>query len=577
MKPATVLILLLLSFLILGNGTAAGRTPAIGDFDYAIVHYNRPADDYGDHTTGDFNNFWGLHLWGDGLDSSELTGWETPKPFLAEDDFGRFAWIRRAGSGSGVSFILHKGDVKDGTDADRFFDGDATPEIWINAGDPAIYTSQADAQGFVTIHYQRGDGDYGDPTSPDFNDFWGLHLWGDAVDPSEITAWPSPKPPTGIDGDGAFWEVLIVDSAQPVNFIIHRGDAKDPGPDDTFTPLEMPTAWKQSGDVAIYPTRGAAEQVAIIHYHRNAGDYGDPTSADFNDFWGLQVWDGSLTPSTWLDPVRWDHLDIFGPVFEIELVHGAPSLAYILHRGDTKDPGPDQSLVFDDWGYEVWQLEGADPAMPYVYPIGASADSDGDGVVDLCDSCPGTSIPESTVPSVRPGKNRFALIDGDLIFDTRLPKGKGPVRSYSLTETGGCSCEQIIALQGLDGGQVRFGCSVGTMEDWIALITGVPVMGGSTSGFDRTGKVRTGYVLRGNYPNPFNPRTTIRFDLPEAASVRLVVYDVQGRRVRVLADGPRAAGPHEVLFEASGLPSGWYLARLETPQGNLVRVMQLVK
>ena len=39
-------------------------------------------------------------------------------------------------------------------------------------------------------------------------------------------------------------------------------------------------------------------------------------------------------------------------------VDGAPELAYILHRGDTKDPGPDQFLSFDPWGYEVWQLEG---------------------------------------------------------------------------------------------------------------------------------------------------------------------------------------------------------------------------
>jgi hypothetical protein len=71
--------------------------------------------------------------------------------------------------------------------------------------------------------------------------------------------------------------------------------------------------------------------------------------------------------------VRWVDLDVFGPVFEIDLVDGAPLLAYIIHRGDNKDPGPDQFLVFDEWGYEVWQLEGehpSDPAQPhYVLPI----------------------------------------------------------------------------------------------------------------------------------------------------------------------------------------------------------------
>jgi hypothetical protein len=50
------------------------------------------------------------------------------------------------------------------------------------------------------------------------------------------------------------------------------------------------------------------------------------------------------------------------------LADGADQLAYILHRGDTKDPGPDQFLVFDTYGHEVWQVQGADPENPYVAP-----------------------------------------------------------------------------------------------------------------------------------------------------------------------------------------------------------------
>ena len=346
--------------------------PAFGGFDYAVVHYNRSDGDYGDHTTGDFNDFWGLHLWGDAIDPSEVTEWTSPKPFLGEDEFGRFAWIRRGGADSQVNFIVHRGDSKD-TDPDRSFDADANPEIWINQGDASIYTSQADAQGFATIRYHRDDGDYGDPTSPDYTDFWGLHLWGDAIGAGEATEWTSPKPPDGIDGYGAFWNVPIVDSSQPLNFIIHRGDAKDPGPDESFVPADIPTVWKQSGDAEIYPSRGAAEDTAIIHYHRPDGDYGDPTSTDFNDFWGLHVWEGSVSPTVWQDPVRWNDIDTFGPQFEVPVEDGAPQLAYIVHRGDQKDPGPDQFLSFDPWGYEVWQLSGenpSDPAEPhYVLPI----------------------------------------------------------------------------------------------------------------------------------------------------------------------------------------------------------------
>jgi glycosidase len=333
---------------------------------YAVIHYLRDAGDYGDHTTGDFNDYWGLHLWGD---IEETIEWTNPKPFLGEDEYGRFAWVDLAPNAENVGFIVHRGDVKDGTQDDRFFDPSATPEIWLRQDDPNTYTSQADAQGYVTIRYHRDDGDYGTP-SPDYNTFWGLHLWGDAIDLSEVTGWTSPKPPSGIDDYGAFWNVEIVDSSQPVNFIIHRGDEKDPGPDESFIPVEVPTVWKQSGDIEIYRSRGAAEGFATIHYHRPAGDYGDNSSPDFNDFWGMHVWTGAADPNpSWQEPVRWEELDIFGPVFNVDLVDGASELAYILHRGDEKDPGPDQFLQLGVDGHEVWQLQGADPAMPYVLPV----------------------------------------------------------------------------------------------------------------------------------------------------------------------------------------------------------------
>lgn len=85
------------------------------------------------------------------------------------------------------------------------------------------------------------------------------------------------------------------------------------------------------------------------------------------------------------------------------------------------------------------------------------------------------------------------------------------------------------------------------------------------------------YALMQNYPNPFNPVTTITFELPEQSVVRIAVYDVLGREVRVLADGAYAAGRHEVTFEAGDLVSGVYLYRLETPGHVIARRMVLMK
>jgi hypothetical protein len=89
-------------------------------------------------------------------------------------------------------------------------------------------------------------------------------------------------------------------------------------------------------------------------------------------------------------------------------------------------------------------------------------------------------------------------------------------------------------------------------------------------------------TLRGNYPNPFNPSTTIAFELPRAMDVRLSVYDIRGRLVRSLLDESLAAGANEVLWDGnnnSGGPvaSGMYLYRLETPEGARTGRMTLSK
>ena len=87
-----------------------------------------------------------------------------------------------------------------------------------------------------------------------------------------------------------------------------------------------------------------------------------------------------------------------------------------------------------------------------------------------------------------------------------------------------------------------------------------------------------GFVkLSRNYPNPFNPETTIEYTLPQAESVRLVVYDVLGREVARLVDGVQPAGRHSVRFSGGELSSGTYVYRLETTGERHVQTMILAK
>ncbi|QXD16220.1 T9SS type A sorting domain-containing protein [Rhodocaloribacter litoris] len=90
------------------------------------------------------------------------------------------------------------------------------------------------------------------------------------------------------------------------------------------------------------------------------------------------------------------------------------------------------------------------------------------------------------------------------------------------------------------------------------------------------------FALEPNYPNPFHGTTTIRFMLPEAATVRLAVYDLLGREVTTLFSGELPAGSHTVSWagrDARGalLPSGVYLYRLEAGTFVQTRHMTLLK
>jgi pullulanase-type alpha-1,6-glucosidase len=321
-------------------------------YDHVVVHYQRPGNDY---------DGWGLHLWGDGLDPTEVTEWATPKPFLGEDDWGRFAWIKLNDAKQNVNFIVHQGDAKDPDNSpDRFFnpatDG---PEIWLKQGDVNVYKSQAAAQGFVTIRYNRPDGVY---------DGWGLHLWGDAIADGVGTEWASPRPYDGVDAFGAYWNVPIKNDSLPVNFIIHKGDEKDPGPDQSMTPNVSPTVWVRSGNETLFTQGCRVNDQAIFHYHRPAGDFGDYNSDNYVDFWGLHTWGDAADPG-WTTPRKPARASAFGQVFEVPLINNKQIVNYIFHRGDTKDPGPDQSLDIAKWGCEVWQAQGADPENPYILPI----------------------------------------------------------------------------------------------------------------------------------------------------------------------------------------------------------------
>ena len=85
------------------------------------------------------------------------------------------------------------------------------------------------------------------------------------------------------------------------------------------------------------------------------------------------------------------------------------------------------------------------------------------------------------------------------------------------------------------------------------------------------------FALSQNFPNPFNPSTTIRFDLAKGTDVKLVVYNSLGQEVAKIFEGYQKAGSYEATFDASKLSSGTYYYRLTTDSYVETKKMLLIK
>jgi hypothetical protein len=114
-------------------------------------------------------------------------------------------------------------------------------------------------------------------------------------------------------------------------------------------------------------------------------------------------------------------------------------------------------------------------------------------------------------------------------------------------------------------------------ESGIALISEIVSKDNITDFTKDNTKTEESYFELKNYPNPFNPVTTISYTLKEASNVRVTVYDRLGREVKTLVDENESAGTHNVDFNGSNLPSGMYFYRIQSGDKTEVRKMILAK
>ncbi len=110
--------------------------------------------------------------------------------------------------------------------------------------------------------------------------------------------------------------------------------------------------------------------------------------------------------------------------------------------------------------------------------------------------------------------------------------------------------------------------ATGTDATTVRLITGDPTTVGLENEATNDALPQT-FALHPNYPNPFNPSTAIRYELPMPGRVTLAVYDMLGRHIATLVDGLKSTGQHTAIWDAAHLSSGLYLVRMqaEGPSG----------
>ena len=224
--------------------------------------------------------------------------------------------------------------------------------------------------------------------------------------------------------------------------------------------------------------------------------------------------------------------------------------------------------MFGDWTLHISDNAGVDTGtlnewcLQIVYPSGV--------------------VPAGVMPmAVNPGSGMNlswsynpALFDGFNVYRRTETTQRVRLNSELLSNAAG-QIQYVDSGEGLVEGQKVF-YSYAIVNNGAEVAFGDEIEATFSSGLP------TVYALHDNFPNPFNPMTTIKFDLPRSGQVKLAVYDIAGRLVKTLVNEVRAASTHTVLWDGTDaggrrVASGTYYYMLVTDDYQATHKMMLVK
>ena len=226
-------------------------------------------------------------------------------------------------------------------------------------------------------------------------------------------------------------------------------------------------------------------------------------------------------------PVTLDAYDVLGnhtgPISDSTWDENIPGSAYI--PGDLTDPESHKTILLSDGQDYQIKIKSQDTTSWFRMDV-VSSDSTGSGIISIFDSV-----------AVKPATIVTCSIGGTIPLKL--------LRDFN----GNGNIDTIASPRSL--GIVTF-----------------------IGGFSSESRIPTGYPVSQNFPNPFNPTTTIRYGLPKRSSVMLTVFNTLGQKITTLVNETQEAGYQEVKFDGTNLASGVYFYRIQA--GSFVQTKKFV-
>ena len=131
-------------------------------------------------------------------------------------------------------------------------------------------------------------------------------------------------------------------------------------------------------------------------------------------------------------------------------------------------------------------------------------------------------------------------------------------------------------INSLSARYIRVVCLSNNVNDWAGLWEARIVEETGVTAGDNNDMPKA-FNLAQNFPNPFNPSTTVQYSVANAGLIKIAVYNVIGQEIAELVNEEKQPGTYNVAFDASNLPSGIYFCRMEANDFASTRKMILLK